>query len=108
MEIEVPESMAEVEKEVADRQAKGEKVTADDVIKQAVKDSLQAYLDFSEEGHYDSVRWDGDALAVTDVMKKPLKTVTSQGESFVADFQANPGALFFYLQDEAMKISGVR
>ncbi|KRN26287.1 hypothetical protein FD14_GL002355 [Secundilactobacillus similis DSM 23365 = JCM 2765] len=108
LEIDVPATMAEVEQAVADRQAAGETVTVDDVIKQTVKDSLQAYLDYSEEGHYDSAKWQDADLAVFDVTNDPIATVKPQGESFVADFKQSPDALFFYLQDEAMKIAGVR
>ncbi len=47
MEIDVPETMAEVEKEVARRQANGETVTEAEVIKRTVLALFQAYLEFA-------------------------------------------------------------
>lgn len=108
LEIDVPENMAEVEKEVAKRQADGKQATIDDVIKETVLASFQAYLEYSEEGHYDSGKWDGDNIVVTDIMKTVIYTVEPQGESFTADFKRSPDAVFFYLQDAAEKVAGIR
>ncbi|MFC6254703.1 hypothetical protein ACFP1H_08925 [Secundilactobacillus hailunensis] len=108
MEIDVPETMDEVKKEVARRQANGETATEADVIKKTVLASFQAYLEFAEEGHYDSAQWQGDNLEVTDIMKKPIQTVKPQTDSFVNDFKASNDALFLYLQEAAAKIAGMR
>lgn len=108
MEIDVPETMAEVEKEVARRQANGEAATEADVIKYTVLASFQAYLEFAEEGHYDSARWSGDNIEVIDIMKKPIETVKPQTDSFVNDFKTSNEACFIYLQEAAAKIAGLR
>lgn len=108
MEIDVPANMEEVEKEVAKREAAGETTSVDDVIKETVLASFQAYLEYSEEGHYSSAKWQGDAIAVTDVMKAPVTTIKAQGDSFVADFKMSADAVFFYLQEQAEKIAGIR
>lgn len=108
MEIDVPETMAEVEKEVARRQANGESVTEAEVIKRTVLASFQAYLEFAEEGHYDSAKWAGDNIEVIDIMKQPIETVKPQTDSFVTDFKASNDACFLYLQEAATKIAGMR
>lgn len=108
MEIEVPETMAEVEKEVTRRQANGETVTEADVIKDTVLASFQAYLEFAEEGHYDSAQWQGENIEVIDIMKQPVETIKPQTDSFVNDFKASNDACFLYLQEAAAKIAGMR
>ncbi|MTV83276.1 hypothetical protein [Secundilactobacillus folii] len=109
MEIDVPETLADVKKEVAKRQANGDAdATEEDVIKETVLKSFQAYLEFAEEGHYDSAKWQGDNIEVTDVMRKPIETVKPQTDSFINDFKASNDALFLYLQEKAGKIAGMR
>lgn len=109
MEIDVPENMDDVKKEVEKRQANGDaSATEEDVIRETVLASFQAYLEFAEEGHYDSAKWQGDNIEVTDIMKKPIETVKPQTDSFVDDFKASNDALFLYLQEKAGKIAGIR
>lgn len=109
MEIDVPETMSDVDKEVAKRQANGDAAaTEEDVIRETVLASFQAYLEFAEEGHYDSAKWQGDNLVVTDIMKQVIETIEPQTDSFVDDFKASNDALFLYLQERAGKIAGMR
>ncbi|MDO4903193.1 MAG: hypothetical protein Q3959_02915 [Limosilactobacillus sp.] len=108
MSVEIPQSMDDVVMQVAQRKLHGEDVTEDEVIKNAVRDILQAFFDEALEGHYDDVKWDGDKLRVTDFMGELVGTISPAGESFVADFRKNADDLTMRLEEQTAKLIGGR
>lgn len=108
MSVEIPQSMDEVVMQVAQRKLHGENVTEDEVIKNAVRDILQALFDEALEGHYDDVNWSGRDLAVTDIMGKLVGKVSPAGDSFIADFRQNADELVLRLEEKTTKLVGGR
>lgn len=108
MSVEVPQSMEDVAMQLAQHQIRGEHVTEEEVIKNAVRDIFQAYFDDALEGRYNEVNWDGQDLCVTDVMGESLGTVQPVSDSFVKDFKQDPDALMDRLADITAKMVGGR
>ena len=55
MSVEIPSNMEEVAMKIAAAKVHGEDLAVDDVIKDAVRDTMQAMMDEALEGHYDDV-----------------------------------------------------
>lgn len=108
MSVEIPENMEEVAMQLAQHQVRGEQVDETTVIRNAVRDILQAFFDEALEGHYDDVKWDGDNLVVTDSMGDEAGRVQPQSSSFVDDFKNNADSLIERLEDETHRIVGGR
>lgn len=108
MSVEMPQSMDDVVMQVAQRKLHGETVTEDEVIKNAVKDILQAFFDEALEGHYDDVKWSGANLVVTDIMGETVGTVKPTGPDFIADFRKDADALLLRFENETTRIVGGR
>lgn len=108
MSMYVPESMEEVAMKVAQYQVHGQQVTPEQVIHDAVRDTLQALLDDALEGHYDDVHWVDDQLKVTDSMGADVALVSPEHTDFVADFKQDPSAVKDYLADQVAKMVGGR
>ncbi len=108
MSVEIPSNMEEVAMKIAAAKVHGQELTTDAVIKDAVRDTMQAFMDEALEGHYDDVSWDGDQLVVTDFTGKRVGEVAPSGDSFVADFKANADQLSLKLENAAIKIVGGR
>lgn len=110
MSIQIPQNMTEVEVQLLDRQKAGEQVTKEEIIRNAVKDTLQALMDEALEGHYDDVKWDdqGQNLLVFDIMGKQVGKAHPQAANFVADFTASPDNLMDYFTKVVTKIVGGR
>ena len=53
MSIEIPTNMEEVAMKIAQAQVRGTSLTKDEVIKTAVLDLMQSFMDEALEGHYD-------------------------------------------------------
>ena len=70
MSIEIPTNMEEVAMKIAQAQVRGTSLTKDEVIKTAVLDLMQSFMDEALEGHYDDVAWRDQTLVVTDFMAK--------------------------------------
>ena len=106
MSIQIPQSMTEVEVQLLDRQKHGEQVTKEEIIRNAVKDTLQALMDEALDGHYDDVKWDdqGHDLVIYDIMGKvaPVKA------TFVDEFTASPDNMMLHFDDAVTKIVGGR
>jgi hypothetical protein len=108
MSIQIPQSMAEVQVQLMERRNHGEQVTEEEIIKNAVKDSLQALMDEALAGHYDDVKWSDHDLVVYDIMGKQVGKVTPMKDNFIADFKASPDNLILYFDDQVAKIVGGR
>lgn len=108
MSVEIPTNMEEVAMKIAAAKVHGQDLATDTVIRNAVRDTMQAFMDEALEGHYDDVSWDGDHLVVTDFTGKSVGAVTPSGDSFVADFKANADQLSLKLENAATKIVGGR
>ena len=108
MRVEIPQSMDDVVMQVAQRKLNGDTITEDEVIKNAVRDILQAFFDEALEGHYDDVKWAGNDLEVTDIMGKVVGKVAPKGKDFIADFRANTDDLLLRFENETTKIVGGR
>ena len=108
MSVEIPENMEEVAMKIAQYKVRGEELTEEGVINDAVKESMQAYMDEALEGHYDDVAMEGDELVVTDFMGKEVGRIKPSGDSWVADFKASSDDLFDRLAAETTKIVGGR
>lgn len=108
MSVEIPSNMEEVAMKIAAAKVHGQDLATDEVIKDAIRDTMQAFMDEALEGHYDDVSWDGEQLVVTDFTSKQVGTVAPNGESFVANFKANADQLSLKLENAAAKIVGGR
>lgn len=110
MSIQIPQNMAEVQVQLTERRNQGEQISEDTIIKNAVKDILQALMDEALEGHYDDVKWDADEhdLIICDIMGKPVGKASPAKESFIADFKADPDTLMLRFDDVVTKIVGGR
>lgn len=78
----IPETMEAVEVRVAMMKQVGFPVAVDDVIKEAIKDGLQALLDEQMSGHYYTVHWD--------VNFKSLEVI-GFGDEHVGDIEPEAG-----------------
>ena len=92
MSVTVPENMEEVAMKIAQHQVRGEQLTVQKVIEDAVKEILQAFMDEALEGHYDDVKLEGSALVVYDFMGQEEGRVTPEVD-WVSDFQADADAV---------------
>ncbi|WP_076459986.1 hypothetical protein [Limosilactobacillus caccae] len=108
MSVEVPENMEEVAMQLAQHQVRGEQADETTVIRNAVRDILQAYFDEALEGHYDDVNWSGEDLVITDFMGKEVGKVTPVAATFVMDFKNDADALMERLEEVTTKIVGGR
>lgn len=108
MSVEIPENMEEVAMQLAQHQVRGEQADETTVIKNAVRDILQAYFDEALEGHYDDVNWSGDDLVITDFMGKEVGRISPVADSFITDFKNDADALMERLEDKTTKIVGGR
>lgn len=64
---------------IAQAQVRGTSLTKDEVIKTAVLDLMQSFMDEALEGHYDDVAWRDQTLVVTDFMGEEVGTVGARG-----------------------------
>lgn len=105
MSIQIPQNMGEVEAQLMDRRNHGEQVTADEVIKDAVRDILQALMDEALEGHYDDVKWDdqGKNLIIYSLGKSVGKVAPAKA-TFIEEFKTNPDDLMLHLDQAVTKI----
>ena len=108
MSVEIPSNMEEVAMKIAAAKVHGEDLAVDDVIKDAVRDTMQAMMDEALEGHYDDVSWSGTQLVVTDFMGKQVGAVSPTEDSFISDFRGNADRLLLTLENAAVKIVGGR
>lgn len=108
MSIEVPENMEEVAMKVARSKVRGEALTEEAVIKDAVKEILQGLMDEALDGHYDDVNWQAGTLVVTDFMGQEEGRVVPVGASFVADFRDDADALVDRFVTAVTRIVGGR
>lgn len=108
MSIQVPENMEEVAMKIAQYQVHGQHLEMDDVIKDAVRDTLQEFMDEALLGHYDDVNWSGQDLVVTDIMGEKVGQLSPTGASFVDDFKQNADDLIERFENAATKIVGGR
>ncbi|MEE6638120.1 hypothetical protein PS395_01950 [Limosilactobacillus pontis] len=110
MSIQIPQSMTEVEVQLLDRQKHGEHVTKEEIIRNAVKDTLQALMDEALDGHYDDVKWDdqGRDLVIYDIMGKQVGQVAPIKDTFVEEFTASPDNMMLHFNDAVTKLVGGR
>ncbi|MCY9806483.1 hypothetical protein OXT66_02830 [Lentilactobacillus senioris] len=66
---------------------------------------FQRYLDYAEEGHYDTVKFNGANLEVVGVTGKVSNVIKPSGESFLADFNTDADKLLTLLEDQAGNIA---
>lgn len=108
MSVEIPANMEEVAMKIAAAKVHGQDLAVDDVIKDAVRDTMQAMMDEALEGHYDDVSWAGTKLVVTDFTGKQVGSVAPASDSFISDFRENADQLSLKLEKAAAKIVGGR
>lgn len=107
----IPENMNEVRLRVQTlNEQRGDQapVTEADVMTAAVHDTLQYWVDYLLDGHYDEVTWVDQDLVVTDVMGKPVGRVSPMSETFANDYRQSPEGTMFRLENEANKIIAQR
>lgn len=102
----VPENMYEIEQKLNYLKEKGNNITEEDVIRQAVLDNSQQILDGDLEGPYWKVKWQpvDKTLAFFDIMNKEVGTVESLSGSFVEDFRNSAPNVIRQLAEEIQKI----
>lgn len=103
MSLEFPENMREFEDKFAIKKARNPKVTKEQVMRQTIQDTFQAYLDYAEDGHYDTGKLVGNEIRVLDLNNQVTKKIQPIGDSFEQDFETNTDRLLGYLEDEANK-----
>ena len=108
MSLDVPENMEEVAMKIAQYQVHGQHLEMDDVIKDAVRDTLQEFMDEALEGHYDDVAWAGENLVVTDIMGEKIGMAAPIRDSFIEDFKTDADELVLRLEQQAAQIVGGR
>ena len=108
MSIQIPENMEEVAMKIAQYQVHGQHLEMDDVIKDAVRDTLQEFMDEALEGNYDDVAWVGEDLVVTDIMGEKVGSASPIHASFIEDFMADANELVLRLEQQAAQIVGGR
>lgn len=106
--IQIPMDMDEVQMRQLQLKQHGEFASEDEIIRQAVLDICQNFLDQIEDGHYDSVAWQEETLTVTDINGDQMAVIKPQGASFVADFRQNADATLQRLEQAAIQASGAR
>ncbi|EHL98788.1 hypothetical protein HMPREF9103_01343 [Lentilactobacillus parafarraginis F0439] len=103
MSLEFPENMRELEDKFAIKKARDPKVTKQQVMRQTIEETFQAYLDYAEDGHYDTGKLVGNELQVLNLNNKVVKKVKPLTDSFENDFETNADRLLGYLEDEATR-----
>lgn len=105
----VPENMFEIEQKLNYFKEKGQDITEEKVIRQAVLDNAQQILDGDLEGPYWKVKWQpaDKTLAIFDIMNKEFGTVESLSGSFIEDFRASAPNLIRHLAEKIQKIVNV-
>ncbi|MFD1124848.1 hypothetical protein ACFQ22_05635 [Lentilactobacillus raoultii] len=103
MSLEFPENMREFEDKFAIKKARDSKITKEQVMRQTIQDTFQAYLDYAEDGHYDTGKLVGNEIRVLDLNNQVTKKIQPIGDSFEQDFETNTDRLLGYLEDEANK-----
>lgn len=88
---------------VARAQVRGEELTVEAAINDAVKEILQADMDEALEGHYDDVKMEGSDLVVYDFMGQEEGRVKPEVD-WVTDFKADAAAVLDRLADAVGKI----
>ncbi|WP_137596858.1 hypothetical protein [Paucilactobacillus kaifaensis] len=104
----IPENMEEIMIKQAMLAKNGKDVSTDELIKQAVLDAFQAFIDQELEGHYDQVSWDSKQLVVHDINHDEIARIDPQTDSFITDFEDNAQLVLFKLEDQARKLIGSR
>lgn len=104
----IPENMAEIKVKQASLQAQGTDVPTEALIKQAILDAFQAFIDQELEGHYDQVSWDQKQLVVYDLTHDEIARIEPQTDSFITDFETNAQSVLFKLEEQASKLIGSR
>lgn len=102
----VPENMFEVDQKLNYFLEKGETITEEEVIRQAILDNAQQILDGDLEGPYWKVKWqpEDQTLAFFDIMNKEVGTVDSLSDSFSADFRKSAPNVIRHLAEKIQKI----
>lgn len=70
-----------------------------------ITEIFQRYLDYAEEGHYDTVHFNGNNLEVVGVTGKVSNVIEPTGASFREDFEADADKLLTFLEDKAGEIA---
>ncbi|MCF6161837.1 MAG: hypothetical protein LKG79_07940 [Furfurilactobacillus sp.] len=111
MSQEIPENMHEVVlkvQELNETRHGADVVTEEEVMKDAVHDTLQYWADYLLDGHYDDVLWDGEDLVIEDIMGKRVGRVKPMSATFANDYRQSPEGTLFRLENEANKIIAQR
>ncbi len=105
MSLEFPENIREFEDKFAIKKAHNPKVTKEQVMRQTIEDTFQAYLDYAEDGHYDTGKLVGNEIHVVGLHNQLIKKIQPMSESFESDFKANTDKLLTYLEDQADEVA---
>ncbi|WP_461239732.1 hypothetical protein [Paucilactobacillus sp. N302-9] len=108
MSIEIPENMEEVAMRQAQLKVRGQEKSADDIIAQALLDTLQILIDQELDGHYDTVAFEAPDLVITDLMHEEVARLAPEKERLIDDFKDNAEQLFDRLETTARKAAGSR
>ncbi|GEP19204.1 hypothetical protein [Pediococcus argentinicus] len=102
--IQIPKDMVELRIRLEQLKELGDNSSEEDVIKDAVSDNAQGFLDEALEGHYYSCKLDGDTITVYGMIDEPVGTIKSTSGSFVDDFKNDAASLLLKLDTEVNKI----
>jgi hypothetical protein len=102
----VPETMAEVNDQVAMMKGRGFEIPVEEVIRETLKRGLQDMFDEKLDGNYFSVQWNEANFDIFGLGHSDEGHIVPKGESFVEDFKTNAANVWDYLDDESQKIVG--
>ncbi|QBO36303.1 hypothetical protein EQG49_07425 [Periweissella cryptocerci] len=102
----IPQTMAEVNDQVAMLKGRGHEMPVEEVIRETIKRGLQEMFDEKLDGNYYSIQWTADNFDVFSLGHEFEGSIVPNGESFVADFIANAATTWDYLDDQAQKLVG--
>ncbi|MCO0832064.1 hypothetical protein NFX39_03025 [Fructobacillus sp. W13] len=88
--MDVADDYQQVKDQVAILNARGEKVTEDQVIKRTLKRGLEEILDYRMDGTFYTVQWDDEGnFELFDVYKEKAGTIKPIKDSLIEDFKAD-------------------
>ncbi len=107
MSIEIPVNLEEAAMKVAQQQVRGNEVSLEAVIKQAIVDNVQAMLDHELDGHYDDAKLTDKGLQITDFMGDLVGMITYEPD-LVTGFKTDADQFQDYLAQQVTKLVGGR
>lgn len=102
----IPQTMAEVNDQVAMLKGRGVETPVEVVLRETIKRGLQEMFDEKLDGNYYSIEWVDEKFDVFSLGHEFEGSVEPVGETFAQDFEKNAATTWDYLDDQAQKLVG--